>query len=58
MIKIGEIRAALKSLPDGQLQDFIETYRADGRMGVQALVTQAEKTPEKNTGRRSPARSS
>ena len=47
MIKIGEIRAALKSLSDGQLQDFIETYRADGRMGVQALVTQAEKRLKK-----------
>jgi len=41
--KIGDIRAQLKEMPDGQLTSFIKEYAQDSRNGVQALVVQAKK---------------
>lgn len=45
--KIGAIKEELKSTADEGLSVFIENYRADGRIGVQKLVEQAEKRLQK-----------
>ena len=44
---IGQIREEYKAADDGMLPSFIETYKKDGRSGVEKLVEQARKRLEK-----------